>query len=99
MDLIIEHSWPEQNIELQSKLIIAISNYRKAMDLLMAHQELSEEENKQFQDYMTFRKFGLRLLASKEWPTTSTCLGAGIFYISEIWMPVFVFTARMGVIE
>jgi hypothetical protein len=33
-----------------SKLIIAITNYNKAMELLIAHKELSEEENEQLQD-------------------------------------------------
>ncbi len=33
-----------------SKLIIAITNYSKAMELLIAHKELSEEENEQLQD-------------------------------------------------
>jgi reverse gyrase len=52
LDIIIEHSWPEQSHATQSKLIIAITNYRNAMKLLTVHRELSKDENEQFQDYV-----------------------------------------------
>jgi len=52
LDIIIEHSWPEHDHATKSKLIIAITNYRKAMELLTVHRELDEEEIEQFQDYV-----------------------------------------------
>ncbi len=44
MDVIVENAWPLQNTEVQAQLIIAISKYRDAMDLLSVHRELNEEE-------------------------------------------------------
>jgi hypothetical protein len=50
MDTIIEHAWMQRDTNTQQQLIIAISKYRIAMELLTAHHELSDEENEKFQD-------------------------------------------------
>jgi hypothetical protein len=50
IDIVIESAWPPESIELQSQLILAISKYRTAMELLLLHRELTEEECDRFQD-------------------------------------------------
>ncbi len=52
LEAIIEHSWEHHNVEVQCKLKVAIVNYRRAMELLKAHRELTAEEMELFQDYI-----------------------------------------------
>jgi hypothetical protein len=94
MDTIIEHAWMQRDTNTQQQLIILISKYRIAMELLTAHHELSHEENEKFQNKKDdFFEIWIELFGEEGITNYIHML------YEETWMPVLIFTARMGVFE
>jgi len=81
IEVVIEAAWPPERIDFQTQLIDCISNYRKAMELLTLHRELTEEECDQFQDHIDdFYEIWINIFGDEGITNYIHMLGSGHIY-------------------
>jgi hypothetical protein len=81
IEVVIEAAWPPERIDFQTQLIDCISNYRKAMELLTLHRELTKEECDQFQDHIDdFYEIWINIFGDEGITNYIHMLGSGHIY-------------------